>query len=86
MRRFSALLVFLPTAVTAATVDFVRDVQPIFREHCYQCHGEEKQKGELRLDVKAAAIKGGETHGPNIVPARARRVRSCSSSRGTTRT
>ena len=68
MRRFSALLVFLPTAVTAATVDFVRDVQPIFREHCYQCHGEEKQKGELRLDVKAAAMKGGESHAPNIVP------------------
>ncbi len=55
----------------AAPVDFVRDVQPIFSKHCYECHGEKKQKSGLRLDVKAAALKGGDHHGPDIVPGRA---------------
>ena len=35
--------------------------QQIFAEHCYQCHGPSKQEGELRLDLAAAALKGGET-------------------------
>lgn len=48
-------------------IDFIRDVQPILREHCYSCHGESKQKSGLRLDVKAAALKGGELYGAAIV-------------------
>jgi mono/diheme cytochrome c family protein len=51
-----------------APVDFVHQVRPIFEKHCYSCHGAEKQKSGLRLDVKAAALKGGEEHAPNIVP------------------
>ncbi|HEX8910875.1 MAG TPA: DUF1553 domain-containing protein, partial [Humisphaera sp.] len=34
---------------------------------CYECHGPQKQKADLRLDAKAAALKGGEG-GPAIVP------------------
>src|SRR5207244_1543296 len=41
-------------------VDFVKDIQPIFKEHCYSCHGEQKQKASLRWDVKQIAVKGGE--------------------------
>ena len=26
-------------------------VIPFLQEHCYQCHGEEKQKGDIRLDT-----------------------------------
>jgi hypothetical protein len=48
-------------------VDFTRDIQPILQQYCYECHGGEKVKGDLRLDVRAAALKGGET-GPAIVP------------------
>lgn len=40
-------------------VDFVRDIQPIFSNNCYSCHGPEKQQNELRLDVKAVALRGG---------------------------
>jgi hypothetical protein len=40
-------------------VDFVRDIQPIFREACGACHFGEKPKGELKLDNKALAMKGG---------------------------
>jgi mono/diheme cytochrome c family protein len=56
----------------ADSVDFVRDIRPIFESRCYSCHGTEKQKGGLRLDVKAAALKGGEDHAPNIVPGKSK--------------
>src|SRR5262245_56110446 len=61
------LLVFVASrALRAEPVDFVRDVRPIFTKHCYECHGEKKQKSGLRLDIKAAAFKGGEGYGPLI--------------------
>src|SRR6266508_4516022 len=49
------------------SVDFKRDIQPIFAERCYGCHGPEKQKGGLRLDRKADALAGGDS-GKVIVP------------------
>lgn len=45
--------------------------QPILAQHCYECHGPEKQKNELRLDVRAAALKGGKSGKPAIVPGNA---------------
>jgi len=51
-------------------VDFIRDVKPIFVSSCYSCHGAQKQKGELRLDVRVLAMKGGET-GRAILPGKA---------------
>ncbi|MEK6238503.1 MAG: hypothetical protein N2C14_27610, partial [Planctomycetales bacterium] len=53
-------------------VDFVRDVRPILQQHCHGCHGENKQKSGLRLDVKSEAFKGGEQHGASIVPGKAK--------------
>ena len=58
----------LPLRTVAAEdkVDFAREIKPILEEACVQCHGPEKQKGDLRLDSKAAALKGGKD-GPVIV-------------------
>ena len=56
----------------AAPIDFVREVQPIFAKHCTECHGEKKQKSGLRLDVKEAALKGGDNEGPNVLPGKAK--------------
>ena len=64
--RLLALIMF--AAVPAFAVDFVREVQPIFKQHCYECHGAKKQKNDYRLDIKAVALAGGEDHAPNIVP------------------
>src|SRR5262249_46937397 len=50
----------------ARTVDYVADVQPILAKSCYSCHGPDKQRGGLRLDLKAAALQGGDT-GPVIL-------------------
>ena len=56
---------------TKDRVDFVHDVCPVFKKHCYSCHSEEKQKSGLRLDVKSAAMTGGDNHGPDIIPGKA---------------
>src|SRR6185369_16086158 len=53
----------------ARAVDFVKDIQPILANHCYSCHGPEKQKNDLRLDVKSIALQGGVS-GPVIMPGR----------------
>ena len=39
------------TPATAATpaIDFARDIQPIFEQYCYQCHGQTTARGRLRL-------------------------------------
>ncbi|HJT36241.1 MAG TPA: DUF1549 domain-containing protein, partial [Pirellulales bacterium] len=47
---------------------FERDVRPIFKTHCFQCHGEDGQrKGGLDLRLKRLAEQGGDS-GPAIVP------------------
>jgi cytochrome c553 len=46
---------------------FEKKVRPVLVEHCFECHSEKKQKGGLRLDSRASAVKGGE-FGPAIVP------------------
>jgi hypothetical protein len=53
------LAVGAPAAQGPARVDFGRDVQPIFREHCYTCHGPDQQMNGFRLDRRADAMRGG---------------------------
>ena len=54
-------------SVPAASPDYLKDIQPLLAERCYQCHGLEKQKGGLRLDVKSKALEGGDS-GVAILP------------------
>jgi hypothetical protein len=53
------------------SIDFFKDVQPILEAKCYDCHQGGKAKGDLRLDELAAALKGGESDGPAILPGHA---------------
>ena len=46
---------------------FEAKIRPVLADNCFHCHGEDKHKGGLRLDVRAAMLKGGET-GPAVVP------------------
>lgn len=46
---------------------FERRVRPVLAEHCYSCHGPEKQKAGLRLDSRAAVLVGTDD-GPVVVP------------------
>lgn len=51
-------------------VRYFGDVHPLLAEHCLSCHGADKQKGGLRLDSREAALAGGSSYGPAIVPGR----------------
>jgi mono/diheme cytochrome c family protein len=59
---------FLARAHAATPVDFATQIRPLFEKHCTECHGEKKQKAGLRLDIKAAAFKGGDNHGAALIP------------------
>jgi hypothetical protein len=41
-------------------IDFVKDVQPIFRAACYECHAEGNEEGGLNLGIKSRAMAGGD--------------------------
>ncbi|MCF6310847.1 MAG: DUF1553 domain-containing protein [Verrucomicrobiales bacterium] len=49
-------------------IDYFKEVQPLLETKCYDCHKGSKIKGDLRLDTREAAFKGGEADGPSVVP------------------
>jgi hypothetical protein len=57
----------LPPPAEKKGVTYAKDIRPLFEASCFRCHGEEKQKGELRLDSLEAVLKGGED-GKVIIP------------------
>ena len=76
---FSLLFVVLiqPRAVpaaqpaSAATLTFEKDIRPILRTHCLDCHGSQNvRKGGLDLRLRGLMVKGGES-GEAIVPGHA---------------
>lgn len=67
----SILAVFAPVFHAAEKApDFTTEVRPILSRYCFKCHGPDDQtrKGELRLDVRAEALKPAESGGPAIIP------------------
>jgi hypothetical protein len=54
-------------AQDSASTFFEQKVRPLLANHCYRCHGPEKQQGKLRLDSLDAMKKGGEL-GAVLVP------------------
>jgi hypothetical protein len=70
MKAVAAILLLALAAshsARGAATDYLRQVKPVLAEHCYRCHGASQQKGGLRLDTVAAALKGGE-NGPALKP------------------
>src|SRR5688572_25631334 len=67
-RKNSLDLAALPAPVTGQ-IEFGRDIQPLFAKHCISCHGPEKHKAGLRLDVREDALRGSDS-GPVISPAK----------------
>ncbi len=52
-------------------VDFRRDIEPILVKRCFQCHTGEKPEGDLNLMSREAAVKGGKSAKPAVVPGNA---------------
>ncbi|MBI1369228.1 MAG: DUF1549 domain-containing protein [Planctomycetes bacterium] len=55
-------------ARAAQPVDFVRDIQPILRDACYECHGVKKQEAGLRWDRKIYAFHAADSGDMPLVP------------------
>src|SRR5688500_18198521 len=49
------------------SVDFDRDIRPIFASRCYECHGEKKQKSGVRFDRRSSVFEGGDSGKPLII-------------------
>ncbi len=59
--------------IGAAPPTFERDIRPILKAHCFDCHGEgEKLNGGLDLRLQRLMIRGGDD-GPVIVPGKPER-------------
>src|SRR5437764_1868794 len=52
-------------------IDFAKDIRPLFEQHCFKCHGPEKQKGGLRFDTRAGAFKTAESGEQAVLPGHA---------------
>lgn len=50
----------LPAAAKKEGVTYAKDIKPLFDKSCIKCHGEEKQKGKLRLDSLEWILKGAD--------------------------
>lgn len=82
-KAFTALLIVFSSQVGTASAQappksapifgstdlkfFEDKIRPLLATHCYKCHAAEKQRGDLRLDSRAAILKGGES-GPAALP------------------
>ncbi len=49
------------------TVDFAKEIFPIFRKSCLPCHNAADAKGSLVMETPLTLLKGGET-GPAVLP------------------
>ncbi len=78
MHSISSLKLFLYLALNVLghahageqSIDFRRQIQPIFSEHCNLCHGADataRQSG-LRIDIESFALAGGDSGLPAIMP------------------
>lgn len=71
LKAYWALI--LSASLQGAEVDFKKKIEPIFKENCIKCHGEEKQKSALRLDRRADMLKGGDSGLATLVPGHAQK-------------
>lgn len=49
------------SATQPKPLDFKRDIQPILRANCFECHAGTTQEGGLNLGMKAKALRGGDS-------------------------
>lgn len=63
-------LFFIAAVSTLGAQSFEKDVQPIFRQHCYGCHASNVKIGSLDVQTHEGIMKGGN-QGTVIVPGKA---------------
>lgn len=68
---FAATSLLLSASLQAADPDgikfFEMSIRPLLAQKCYECHGKDKQKGDLRLDHIDHIRAGGSHYGPAVI-------------------
>ncbi len=50
------------------SVSFSRDVMPVLRDTCWECHGSKDPESEFQAITVSTLLKGGEKNGPAVIP------------------
>jgi hypothetical protein len=72
-RPLLTLALLLPAGLAVASEDaegtkfFEMKIRPLLAQKCFDCHGKDKQKGDLRLDHIDHIRAGGSHYGPALV-------------------
>lgn len=61
----------LPPPASKKDVTYAKDIRPLFEASCFNCHGERRQRGGLRLDSLESVLSGGED-GKVIAPGKSK--------------
>jgi mono/diheme cytochrome c family protein len=69
--RLSSLAAAQDSVASSETIDFARDVAPIFATRCLRCHSKEASEGGYRLDHAAGALGEAESGEKPIAPGKA---------------
>lgn len=65
--RIFSLLALAVSPLSAADLDFYKDVYPFLKTNCISCHNKTTTKADLNMETPELMIKGGEA-GPALVP------------------
>ncbi len=70
MKISAGLVLAFGCATVAAedSIDFRRDIEPIFRKNCLECHGPDEQESDFRVDRKSTLLGGGGSGIEAIIP------------------
>lgn len=71
--QLSATFGTTPNSAIADEIDFSTEIQPIFAQRCYACHGPTEKEGGLQLNSREAALAELESGDHAIVPGKDRR-------------
>src|SRR6185436_18819609 len=76
--RVAATIVFgliagrIQSTAADESVSYYGKIKPLLAGHCHKCHGSGTQKAGLRLDSLKAALAGGKSGSPAIIPGKSR--------------
>ncbi len=65
--RIFSLLALAVSPLSAADLDFYKDIYPFLKTNCISCHNKTTTKADLNMETPELMIKGGEA-GPALVP------------------
>jgi len=65
---FALFTLYISVNAYSEPIDYEKDIAPILKENCLECHGPKKNKSNLRVDQRASLLIGGDAGIPSLVP------------------